>query len=51
MLEIDTKYNENEKLWSGPSLKSLFNADISLGHVILVALKTHGSKIAQESEF
>lgn len=47
MLEIDTKFNSDEKLWEGPKIKPLFNPKVSMGRVILSMLSMHGPKIAQ----
>lgn len=42
-----THYDEKQKLWSGCKFPSLYNPTISIGHMILSALKIHSSKIAQ----
>lgn len=49
MLEIDTKFNAEQKLWEGPQIKSLFNPKVSIGQVIVKMLFMHGTKIAQAS--
>lgn len=42
-----TIFNAEEKLWSGVDLPSLYNPKISLGHVLLRAMKSNPHKIAQ----
>lgn len=49
MLEIDTKYDAEAKLWEGPKIKQLYNPKLSIGQVILNMLTLHGPKIAQVS--
>lgn len=42
-----TNYDETNKLWSGLDIPPMYNPKISLAQVMLNALKTYGSKIAQ----
>lgn len=49
MLEVDTKYDPDLKLWEGPKIKHLYNPKVSIGQVILNMLSLHGPKIAEVS--
>lgn len=42
-----TTFDKEKKQWNGPKIDSVKNPKISLGNVILNALKTNGSRIAQ----
>lgn len=42
-----TIFNADDKLWSGVAQPSLYNPKISLGHVLLRAMKSNPTKIAQ----
>lgn len=42
-----THYDKELKVWSGETLKPLYNSKISLGEIVLRALITNGSRIAQ----
>lgn len=42
-----TKYDEKSKEWFGLDIPPMYNSKISLAQVMLNALKTYGSKIAQ----
>lgn len=42
-----TKYDAENRLWSGYDLPPLFNPNISLGQVLQKFMKAHGSKLAQ----
>lgn len=42
-----TIFNADEKLWSGVAQPSLYNPKISLGHVLLRAMKSNPTKVAQ----
>lgn len=43
----DTTFDEKNKQWNGPKIKSNFNPEVSLGRVILNSLQIYGSKVAQ----
>ncbi|XP_055298411.1 uncharacterized protein LOC129566474 [Sitodiplosis mosellana] len=45
-----TKYDEKNKVWSGLDIPPTYNSKISVAQVMLNALKTYGSKIAQISD-
>ncbi|XP_037033669.1 4-coumarate--CoA ligase 1-like [Bradysia coprophila] len=42
-----TRYDEEEKLWSGIDMPSVFNERVSLGHAILWTLQKNPAKIGQ----
>lgn len=42
-----TEFDEEEKLWKGRSSAIPFHADSSLGHIVLDAMKSNGSRCAQ----
>ncbi|XP_055325885.1 uncharacterized protein LOC129579744 [Sitodiplosis mosellana] len=45
-----TKYDEENKLWSGRGDKPLYNPEISLAQVLFSAMELHAPKIAQISD-
>lgn len=42
-----TTYDKNSKVWSGRDILPLYNPKISVAQVLLSALSTYGSRIAQ----
>lgn len=42
-------FDENEKFWTSVDAPPLFNPSASLGQIILHALKTNGTRVAQVS--
>lgn len=46
-----TIFNPEEQLWSGMAQPSLYNPKISLGHVLLRAMKSNSQKTAQVGNF
>lgn len=42
-----TTYDKDSKVWSGCDILPLYNPKISVAQVLLSALSTHGSRIAQ----
>lgn len=48
---LRTRYDEENKLWSGIDLPSVFNEKVSLGYVILWSLEKNPAKIGQVNWF
>lgn len=46
-MSFSTNYDEKEKLWRGPEIVSLCDANTSLSELLMKALSTYGSKTAQ----
>lgn len=42
-----TTFDNEAKLWSGPDILPLYNPKISIGQVVLNAMATFGSRVAQ----
>lgn len=47
-IKLQTKYDEEKKLWSGPNVQAMYNTKISNAHVILRVLENYGSKIPDQ---
>ena len=44
---FSTKFDQENKVWSGQNVVPTYNPKVSVAQVLLAALSTYGSKIAQ----